>query len=225
MIREKLYRERIEYYGKKAVLIQKIWRGFFTRKYVHNFYVLKKYLKEVQEKNEIVLKDLKLYEKQQQEKLHQKKLQQIQIEESLRRGSPPRIAKKSAIDENENLRLFQSSKMPVYLPELDPYSEGFSRHRSEPSLSHNQKKIQVKGPFQSRERVFYLRHRLPNPSLRVSTFYSSNKEKSFLEKEKDAFHQICDQRFVNSALPVYIYPKTLESEIPYKEGTGYGFGR
>ena len=41
--------------------IQKIWRGYYSRKYIFNYYKRKAYLQAIQQKNEIVLKELKEY--------------------------------------------------------------------------------------------------------------------------------------------------------------------
>ena len=37
-----------------ALQIQKIWRGYYTRKYIHNYYSRKQYLEGLVIKNEIV---------------------------------------------------------------------------------------------------------------------------------------------------------------------------
>ncbi|NXD50086.1 SPT17 protein, partial [Corvus moneduloides] len=41
--------------------IQKMWRGYYVRKYNHNFYALKKYLKAVSVNNELVRSELQEY--------------------------------------------------------------------------------------------------------------------------------------------------------------------
>lgn len=46
---------RLQFYHEKAILIQKIWRGYYSRKYVFNYYKRKAYLQAIEQKNEIVL--------------------------------------------------------------------------------------------------------------------------------------------------------------------------
>ncbi len=42
------------YYDQHASKIQALWKGYYTRKHIHNFYARKAYLKSVMEKNEIM---------------------------------------------------------------------------------------------------------------------------------------------------------------------------
>ena len=46
-----------------ANLIQKIWRGFHSRRYIHDYYARKKYLQTLTEKNEAMRAQLGEYEK------------------------------------------------------------------------------------------------------------------------------------------------------------------
>ncbi|XP_071346179.1 spermatogenesis-associated protein 17 isoform X2 [Trachinotus anak] len=43
---------------RQMVKIQRRWRGFFLRKYIHNFYARKSYLEELSRKNELVRREL-----------------------------------------------------------------------------------------------------------------------------------------------------------------------
>ncbi|KAI3377773.1 hypothetical protein L3Q82_008920, partial [Scortum barcoo] len=49
---------KMNFYEEMAVRIQRRWRGFFVRKYVHNFYARKSYLEGLCRKNEIVRREL-----------------------------------------------------------------------------------------------------------------------------------------------------------------------
>ncbi|KAK4823896.1 hypothetical protein QYF61_007961, partial [Mycteria americana] len=44
-----------------GVKIQKRWRGYYVRKYIHNYYALKKYLEAISVNNEIVRNELQEY--------------------------------------------------------------------------------------------------------------------------------------------------------------------
>ena len=43
-----------DYYDGRARAIQALWRGFYCRKHVHNYFARKAYLKGVEEKNAVV---------------------------------------------------------------------------------------------------------------------------------------------------------------------------
>lgn len=45
-------RKNLLYFAKQAVMIQKIFRGFYVRKYVHNFYLRKEELQALDKKNQ-----------------------------------------------------------------------------------------------------------------------------------------------------------------------------
>ena len=46
------------YFAKQAIMIQKLFRGFFVRKYVHNFYLRKEELQALEKRNEEFRKEL-----------------------------------------------------------------------------------------------------------------------------------------------------------------------
>ena len=43
--------KNLRYFSQQAILIQKIFRGYFVRKYIHNFYMRKNELNALQTKN------------------------------------------------------------------------------------------------------------------------------------------------------------------------------
>lgn len=55
---ETLRDERAAHYGEKAILIQKTWRGYWSRKYVHNYYAVSEYLRVLRLKNAAVRRQL-----------------------------------------------------------------------------------------------------------------------------------------------------------------------
>lgn len=44
-------KKNMSYFARQAVMIQKIFRGFFVRKYVHDFYLRKQELQALEKKN------------------------------------------------------------------------------------------------------------------------------------------------------------------------------
>ncbi|CAF4840273.1 unnamed protein product [Rotaria sp. Silwood1] len=71
-LKEHVLQLRLKYYDDNAVKIQKIWRGFYVRKYVLDFYSRKRYLTGLEQKNEQIRTQLREY----REYLDQKQLEQ-----------------------------------------------------------------------------------------------------------------------------------------------------
>jgi hypothetical protein len=62
LLLDKRVREmRKQFFDDKATICQKTWRGYFSRKYIFNYYKRKAYLIAIQHKNEAVLNELKEY--------------------------------------------------------------------------------------------------------------------------------------------------------------------
>ena len=51
-------KKNFNYFAQQAVMIQKIFRGFYVRKYVHNFYLRKEELQALAAKNDQFRKEL-----------------------------------------------------------------------------------------------------------------------------------------------------------------------
>lgn len=45
-------KNNLAYFAKQAITIQKVFRGFFVRKYIHNFYLRKQELEALAQKND-----------------------------------------------------------------------------------------------------------------------------------------------------------------------------
>jgi hypothetical protein len=45
-------KKNLQYFARQAINIQRIFRGFYVRKYVHNFYLRKEELRALEGKNE-----------------------------------------------------------------------------------------------------------------------------------------------------------------------------
>ncbi len=79
---ERVRIKRKNFYDKQATLCQKTWRGYFSRKYIFNYYKRKAYLLAIQHKNEAVLNELKEYkdymDRQAEEKRNIEKYQKLE---------------------------------------------------------------------------------------------------------------------------------------------------
>ena len=61
--KQSLKREmQLEYFSTMAQTIQRFFRGFYERKYKHDYYARKKYLNNVMRKNEQTLRNLNDYQ-------------------------------------------------------------------------------------------------------------------------------------------------------------------
>ena len=58
-----LNRKCLTYFSQQATLIQKVFRGYFVRKLIHNFYMRKQELKALEEKNQQFKEELEEYGK------------------------------------------------------------------------------------------------------------------------------------------------------------------
>lgn len=55
---------RIKFFTQQAIVIQKYYRGHYSRKYEHDFFARKKYLQHVEDKNADVRKILDSHQKE-----------------------------------------------------------------------------------------------------------------------------------------------------------------
>lgn len=58
MVKAAYFIMKMNFYEEMAIRIQRRWRGYFVRKYVHSFYARKNYLEDISMRNEQVRKDL-----------------------------------------------------------------------------------------------------------------------------------------------------------------------
>ena len=60
------------FYNGMATFIQKTWRGYYSRKLVHDFYALKRYLSQVEAKN----RDMRILMAEEKEKDDRRRLEE-----------------------------------------------------------------------------------------------------------------------------------------------------
>lgn len=82
LLDERVRTMRKNFFDEKATMCQKIWRGYFSRKYIFNYYKRKAYLVAIQHKNEAVLNELKEYkdymDRQAEEKKNYEKYKRLE---------------------------------------------------------------------------------------------------------------------------------------------------
>ncbi|XP_075243030.1 spermatogenesis-associated protein 17-like [Convolutriloba macropyga] len=81
-------RMMLDFYNDKAIKIQKRWRGFYVRKYKHNFYARKRYLELVEKKNAMVREQLEEYNQQAKQEMmrNMQEMRAKKIEEEARKN-------------------------------------------------------------------------------------------------------------------------------------------
>ncbi|XP_034436779.1 spermatogenesis-associated protein 17 [Hippoglossus hippoglossus] len=58
MVKAAYFIMKMNFYDEMAVRIQRRWKGYFVRKYIHNFYARRRYLDGLSRKNELVRREL-----------------------------------------------------------------------------------------------------------------------------------------------------------------------
>ncbi|XP_069787379.1 spermatogenesis-associated protein 17 isoform X3 [Narcine bancroftii] len=62
MVQRAYFIMKMNFYNEMAVRVQKRWRGYYIRKYIQNYYEMKKYFRGLSLKNQTVRKELEEYE-------------------------------------------------------------------------------------------------------------------------------------------------------------------
>jgi len=179
---------RHKFYHQMATRIQTRWRGFHTRKFIHNYYARKKYLQAIEEENCQMRKSLNEYEKTEREReaLERELRKEKEIIQQARKVHYMKSTFRTA-------GVFNSPTQPnrefeYLLSKVRPLSrEDRERKRKIketlklPPIVGKAEKIQ--GPFRSREEVRRQRYRPFSPTLRVSTEYGSKERYEQRERE------------------------------------------
>ncbi|XP_026113917.1 spermatogenesis-associated protein 17-like [Carassius auratus] len=74
---------KMNFYNKMAVKIQRRWRGYYVRKYVHNYYARKRYLEGLTRKNEHIRRDLEEFAELQRRERERITLEKEEKEKSI----------------------------------------------------------------------------------------------------------------------------------------------
>ncbi|KTG06723.1 hypothetical protein cypCar_00040077 [Cyprinus carpio] len=108
---------KMNFYNKMAVKIQQRWRGYYVRKYVHNYYARKRYLEGLTRKNEHIRRDLEEFAELQRRERERITLEKEEKEKSI---------------QAQRLHFLLSTKQGPFRPALEVQQQ---RHRPlEPSL-------------------------------------------------------------------------------------------
>lgn len=226
MLKNGLLVMKERYYNVLAVKIQTIWRGYYVRKYVHNYYALKKYLKDVEEKNETIREKLQEFQDQQEIQIRKEK-----EESAYQRLLTDAKSKHHLISTFVTPGVFKSpfkdypEEMEYRLQAVRPLVA--SQKRSEELTTRKQQKNKEKelppltgpkpqGPFKDPQQVLEQRLRQFDPTLRVQTSFFSTLEARNAMRGVEWATRVNDEKFKP-------FSKTQEPYVPlHHTSTAFG---
>ncbi|CAF3484183.1 unnamed protein product [Rotaria sp. Silwood1] len=227
-LKEHVLQLRLKYYDDNAVKIQKIWRGFYVRKYVLDFYSRKRYLTGLEQKNEQIRTQLREY----REYLDQKQLEQqrqaniAKLEEEAKKTHY--LVSTKVVPGIYNSKYLEAPKeMEIILRTTKfelPTTTKPIKSRKDQEIAALTKflpplKSKPQGPFRAPEDVRYQRYRPLKPSLRCETdFFATEKMREEL-KLQEWVDRIHDDTFKSGLCRDKPYPRMLIGEDPYVEPT------
>ncbi|RNA00649.1 Spermatogenesis-associated 17 [Brachionus plicatilis] len=217
-LEERVRQMRLEFYHEKAILIQKIWRGYYSRKYVFNYYKRKAYLKAIEQKNEIVLNELREYkdymDKQEEERKHIQRYRQLEKEAKKNHylistkqipgiyNSPYKPTASEMEYILKTVKLEPSEKHDLYVQSLKANKfDSVALPDYLPPLSNKQQ-----GPFRDPLEVRKQRYRPFSPSLRVETDYEGLEKARKNLKSKEWTERLHDDIFYPIDKTIYKKP-------------------
>jgi len=227
MVKEHLAWMREKYYNEKATLIQKVWRGYYTRKYVFNYYSRKKYLLGLMAKNEAVRQELDQIKRENEEEARQKegaREKASRLYEARKthylistHQIPGVYASPYSSDFTQEMELrnvrplthrshYALRKQAGDTPASTPYDQ-FGAYQPLPPIG----KQKPQGPFRSPDQVFSQRHKPLNPSLRVATNFRSVEEAREALKNKEWVERVIDEKFIPFTHKSYPYEPLLHT--------------
>ncbi|CAF0716974.1 unnamed protein product [Adineta steineri] len=227
-LEEHVLQLRLNYYDSKAVKIQKIWRGYYVRKYVLDYYSRKRYLNGLEITNEQIRIQLIEY----RDYLEQKQLEQqrqtniAKLEEEAKRTHY--LVSTKVVPGIYNSKYLEAPKeMEIILR-----STKFDRPKRTKSLKVNKDeeisavnkflpplKPKPQGPFRAPEDVRYQRYRPLKPSLRCETDYFATEKIREEIKLQEWVERVHDDTFRAGLFRDKPYPRLLVGEEPFVEAT------
>merc|ERR1712226_1444886 len=221
-------RSYINHLNSCARLIQRRWRGFYTRKYIFNYYSRKRYLEGLMIKNEIVRNELEEYAENQEQMAQWKR----EAEE------------KKELDEQarKNHYLLSTEVLPgIYNSPYKPYPDEMEYHlrNAKPRTPNKEKSkghpfdpawkkydlpthsplppVQSKpqGPFRDPRDVQKQRYKPFQPTLRVATNYYSLEEAREHMKAEEWVTRLNDNLFEPFSKKPPLYQPLLHTTSKY----------
>lgn len=240
MLKTAYFIMKMNFYNEMAVRIQKRWKAYYVRKFVFNYYVLKKYLKGLVIKNEAVRQELAEFTEMKQREKQKKDFEKEEDRKNYLAQKMHYLLSTEQIPGvfNSPYRSFPD-EMELRLQLARPLSrrvhvlkkatnEGTGTSYSFPSLKPippiDKKKPQ--GPFRDTTEVLHQRYKPLEPTLRVATSVTSVEEAREELKREEWRNRLNDNMFLpfsnahkSSHHPASLLLSSKYSQNPY--GTKY----
>ncbi|XP_029114602.1 spermatogenesis-associated protein 17 isoform X1 [Scleropages formosus] len=232
MVKKAYFVMKMNFYNEMAIRIQRRWRGYYVRKYIHNYYALKRYLEGLTIKNEQVRKDLEEFAELQRREMERlareregqrKCLQAQRLHFLLSTEQCPGVFNSPYRDFPHEMELRLRSIKPL-LAKNAPLrrDSGGSPACSLPPVPS--KKPQ--GPFRDPAEVLQQRYRPLEPTLRVATSITALEEAREELRREEWRSRVIDDIFqpFSNAHKNRKYERTLHGTSSYEQvdyGTKY----
>ncbi|XP_069787376.1 spermatogenesis-associated protein 17 isoform X2 [Narcine bancroftii] len=213
MVQRAYFIMKMNFYNEMAVRVQKRWRGYYIRKYIQNYYEMKKYFRGLSLKNQTVRKELEEYE-QTKKKEWEKKI--IEEEERKKRYQ---ARKMHYLLSTEQIPGIYNSPHRQYPSEIEyrlqhtrPRSHTLSRKKDVTKglvdplipgvpctffpLLPTMPRKKPQGPFRDTVEVLQQRYKPLEPTLRVATSITSEEEAREEMKREEWRNRVHDNMFL-----------------------------
>ncbi|CAF1234925.1 unnamed protein product [Didymodactylos carnosus] len=202
-LKEHVIHTRLKYYDDNATKIQKVWRGYYVRKYISDYYSRKKYFNVLEQKNEQVRLELHEYREYLDQKgLELRRMKNIQKLEEEAKRTHYLMSTKTCSGVYNSKFLHAPKEMEIILRNIK-YDIPKLRQRKEQQTDVPPKLLpplnpKPQGPFRTADEVRYQRYRPLKPSLRCeSDYYSVEKMREEL-KLQEWTERVHDETFKSS---------------------------
>ncbi|KAL5008379.1 hypothetical protein ScPMuIL_013960 [Solemya velum] len=220
---------KLNFYNGMATKVQKVWRGYYVRKYVFNYYSRKRYLEALQIKNELVRSELEEFSEQ-QEHVRQR---QREMEHKKRREH---MARKHhfLISTHVIPGIYNSPFLPYpteteYLlrsvkphppkvkkkTEDNQYDPSWKSYDTTPPKQLPPLTRKPQGPFRTPEDVQKQRYKPFEPTLRVATSFWSLEDARQDMKAKEWTTRVIDDKFIPFSRREHKYDPLLHTSSSY----------
>jgi hypothetical protein len=206
----------LDYYSSMAIRIQKRWRGFFVRKYVHNFYARKRYLEQIVHKNAVIRDRLEEYNQQTKQEIAK------QLQELRERRVAEEAKKKHFLLSTNQIPGVYNSPYRIYPHEMEFFMkttkfpvEPHTRQKRESKTLELPPIKKVQGPFRSYNEVIQQREKPLNPTLRVATSFFTLEAAREQMRADEAVARVHDDVFLPFQRFRYPYQRLLHSASEY----------
>lgn len=234
VLQEHVIRLRVKYFNQQATCIQKHYRAFMSRKYKHDFYARKEYIKQVTKKSEEVVQLMRESNKKQLQDEEKRSLEESQREfgKIIRKlhhlisteccasifnspytaltGGPPMIA---GLHVEEYLKMVRKGQYAKKFEKTLDASAGIGMDKSfEESFAETKERFAGRTPITYKPFICAGSSKnvlTSEPTLRASTPYKSTAQREAQAKANAAKGNIIDKPFVTAFRKGQLFEDTL----------------